>query len=135
MWRILKQVNAAGTTVILTTHYLEEAESLCRNLAIIDGGRIIENGPMKSLLAKLDIEGFLLDIDGGLPAELPQIDGVTLRAEDNHTLDLEMPRSMNLNSIFGRLDEAGICVRSMRTRTNRLEELFVRLTGNKDVAA
>jgi ABC-2 type transport system ATP-binding protein len=135
MWRILKEVNAAGTTVILTTHYLEEAENLCRNLAIIDGGRIIENGPMKTLLAKLDVEGFLLDIDGGLPAELPHIEGVTLRAEDSHTLDLEMPRAMDLNGVFAGLDAAGIRVRSMRTKTNRLEELFVRLTGAKEAAA
>ena len=135
MWRTLKEVNAAGTTVILTTHYLEEAENLCRNLAIIDGGRIIENGPMKTLLAKLDVEGFLLDIAGGLPAELPHIEGVTIRAEDSHTLDLEMPRAMDLNSVFASLDTAGIRVRSMRPKTNRLEELFVRLTGGKEVAA
>ena len=135
MWRTLKEVNAAGTTVILTTHSLEEAENLCRNLAIIDGGRIIENGPMKTLLAKLDVEGFLLDIAGGLPAELPHIEGVTIRAEDSHTLDLEMPRAMDLNSVFASLDTAGIRVRSMRPKTNRLEELFVRLTGGKEVAA
>jgi ABC-2 type transport system ATP-binding protein len=135
MWRTLKDVNAAGTTVILTTHYLEEAESLCRNLAIIDGGRIIENGPMKSLLAKLDVESFLLDIDGSLPSQLPVVEGVALRAEDSHTLDLEMPRAMDLNHIFAKLDEAGIRVRSMRTKTNRLEELFVRLTGNKETSA
>ena len=135
MWRTLKEVNAAGTTVILTTHYLEEAESLCRNLAIIDGGHIIENGPMKTLLAKLDVEGFLLDIDGDLPTELPHIEGVIIHAEDSHTLDLEMPRAMVLNSVFASLDGAGIRVRSMRTKTNRLEELFVRLTGAKEVAA
>ena len=134
MWRILREVNAAGTTVILTTHYLEEAESMCRNLAIIDRGEIIENGPMKTLLSKLDVEGFLLDIDGELPAELPHIEGIALHAEDRHTLDLEMPRAMHLNQIFARLDEAGIRVRSMRTKTNRLEELFVRLTGSKEAA-
>ena len=135
MWRTLREVNAAGTTVILTTHYLEEAESLCRNLAIIDHGRIIENGPMKALLAKLDVEGFLLDIDGELPARLPQIEGTALVAADAHTLDLEMPRAMDLNRVFERLGEAGIRVRSMRTRSNRLEELFVRLTGNREAAA
>ena len=134
MWRILREVNAAGTTVILTTHYLEEAESMCRNLAIIDRGEIIENGPMKTLRSKLDVEGFLLDIDGELPAELPHIEGIALHAEDRHTLDLEMPRAMHLNQIFARLDEAGIRVRSMRTKTNRLEELFVRLTGSKEAA-
>ena len=129
MWRTLREANAAGTTVILTTHYLEEAESLCRNLAIIDHGRIIEHGPMKTLLAKLDVEGFLLDIDGSLPATLPSIEGVTFVAEDAHTLDLEMPRAMDLNRVFAALEQAGIRVRSMRTKSNRLEELFVRLTA------
>jgi ABC-2 type transport system ATP-binding protein len=133
MWKTLKEVNAAGTTVILTTHYLEEAESLCRNLAIIDRGRIIEQGPMKALLAKLDVEGFLFDIDGSLPTTLPQIAGITLLAEDDHTLDVEMPREMDLNRVFAALGEAGIRVRSMRTKSNRLEELFVRLTGQPEV--
>jgi ABC-2 type transport system ATP-binding protein len=133
MWKTLKEVNAAGTTVILTTHYLEEAESLCRNLAIIDKGRIIEEGPMKTLLAKLDVEGFLFDIDGKLPATLPAIAGATLLAEDDHTLDVEMPREMDLNRVFAALGEAGIRVRSMRTKSNRLEELFVRLTGQPEV--
>ena len=132
MWKTLKEVNAAGTTVILTTHYLEEAESLCRNLAIIDHGRIIEEGPMKTLLAKLDVEGFLLDVEGGLPPTLPAIQGATLLAEDDHTIDLEMPREMELNRVFAALDAAGIKVRSMRTKSNRLEELFVRLTGNPE---
>ena len=135
MWKTLKEVNAAGTTVILTTHYLEEAESLCRNLAIIDKGRIIEEGPMKALLAKLDVEGFLLDIEGVLPARLPQIEGVTLVREDDHTLDVEKPREMDLNRVFAALGEAGIPVRSMRTKSNRLEELFVRLTGQPEVVA
>ena len=135
MWRTLREVNTAGTTVILTTHYLEEAESLCRNLAIIDHGRIIENGPMKALLAKLDVEGFLLDIDGELPATLPAIEGTALVALDAHTLDLEMPRAMDLNRVFAILGTAGIRVRSMRTKSNRLEELFVRLTGNGEKAA
>ena len=133
MWKTLKEVNAAGTTVILTTHYLEEAESLCRNLAIIDHGRIIEEGPMKTLLAKLDVEGFLIDVEGQLPAGLPQIEGATLLAEDDHTIDLEMPRELDLNRVFAALDGAGIRVRSMRTKSNRLEELFVRLTGKQEV--
>ncbi len=134
MWKTLKEVNAAGTTVILTTHYLEEAESLCRNLAIIDHGRIIEHGPMKTLLAKLDVEGFLLDIDGELPSTLPQIDGAVLTASDDHTLDIDMPRAMDLNGVFKILGDAGIRVRSMRTKANRLEELFVRLTGGSEKA-
>ena len=135
MWKTLKEINASGTTIILTTHYLEEAESLCRNLAIIDKGRIVEQGPMKALLAKLDVEGFLLDIEGGLPSTLPAIAGATLIAVDDHTLDLEIPRSMDLNGVFAALDAAGVRVRSMRTKTNRLEELFVRLTGNQEAAA
>nr|WP_208803763.1 ABC transporter ATP-binding protein [Xanthomonas hyacinthi] len=130
MWRMLREINAAGTTIILTTHYLEEAESLCRNLAIIDRGRIVEQGPMRELLAKLDVEGFLLDIDGALPAQLPAIEGTTLLAQDAHTLDLDMPRAMDLNRVFAALGAAGIRVRSMRTKSNRLEELFVRLTGD-----
>ncbi len=134
MWKTLKEVNAAGTTVILTTHYLEEAESLCRNLAIIDNGRIIEHGPMRTLLAKLDVEGFVFDIDGTLPTSLPAIEGTELVALDDHTLDLDMPRAMDLNRVFASLNEAGIRVRSMRTKTNRLEELFVRLTGNGEKA-
>jgi ABC-2 type transport system ATP-binding protein len=133
MWKTLREVNTAGTTVILTTHYLEEAEHLCRNLAIIDRGLIIEQGPMKSLLAKLDIDGFLLDIEGALPSVLPTIDGVSLTLADGHTLDLDMPRAMDLNRIFAALGEAGIRVRSMRNKSNRLEELFVRLTGNHGV--
>jgi ABC-2 type transport system ATP-binding protein len=125
MWRTLREINAAGTTIILTTHYLEEAESLCRNLAIINHGRIVEQGPMRELLAKLDVEGFVLDVDGQLPAQLPEIAGVSLQAVDAHTLELDMPRAMDLNRVFAALGEHGIRVRSMRTKSNRLEELFV----------
>ena len=135
MWRVLREINAAGTTIVLTTHYLEEAESLCRNLAIIDHGSIVEQGPMRALLAKLDVEGFLFDIEGSLPARLPVIEGATLVAVDDHTLDLDMPRAMDLNRVFAALDGAGIRVRSMRTKSNRLEELFVRLTGSTQAAA
>ena len=130
MWRDLREINAAGTTIILTTHYLEEAENLCRNLAIIDKGTIVEQGPMRTLLAKLDVEGFLLDVEGDLPQELPRIEGAVLSAHDGHTIDLEMPRARDLTHVFARLGEAGIRVRSMRNKSNRLEELFVRLTGD-----
>ena len=135
MWKTLREVNAAGTTVILTTHYLEEAESLCRNLAIIDRGQIIEQGPMKALLSKLDVEGFVFDIEGTLPSQLPQIAGVNFEAPNDHTLTLEMPRSLDLNGVFATLSAAGVKVRSMRTQSNRLEELFVRLTGENKPAA
>lgn len=129
MWKQLREINAAGTTVILTTHYLEEAENLCRNIAIIDHGRIVQHSSMRALLATLDVEGFVFDIDGSLPATLPDIPGARLTALDDHTLDLEMPRSMDLNSVFAALDAQRITVRSLRNRANRLEELFVRLTG------
>ena len=134
MWQTLREINAAGTTIILTTHYLEEAEYLCRNLAIIDRGTIVAQGPMKSLLARLDVEGFVFDIEGRLPPLLPSIEGTILVATDDHTLDIEMPRAMDLNRVFAALGDAGIRVRSMRTKSNRLEELFVRLTGD-DAAA
>ena len=134
MWQTLKAINAAGTTIILTTHYLEEAENLCRNLAIIDRGLIVEHGPMRTLLAKLDVEGFLLDIDGSLPPVLPGIEGAKLLAVDDHTLDVDMPRAMDLNRVFAVLGDAGIRVRSMRTKSNRLEELFVNLTGDAAAA-
>ena len=135
MWRTLREINAAGTTIILTTHYLEEAESLCRNLAIIDHGRIVEQGPIRALLAQLDVEGFLLDIDGEVPAAMPLIEGVTITAADAHTLDVDMPRTMDLNRVFAALDTAGVRVRSMRTKSNRLEELFVRMTARDPSAA
>jgi ABC-2 type transport system ATP-binding protein len=126
MWHFVSGINAAGTTVILTTHYLEEAESLCRNIAIIDHGTIIENTSMKRLLATLDVETFVLDV-AAMPAELPSLPNVTLRRRDEHTLEAEMARSHDLNSLFAALSTHGIMVTSMRNKTNRLEELFVRL--------
>ncbi len=126
MWQFISGINAAGTTVILTTHYLEEAEQLCRNIAIIDHGSIVENTSMKQLLSTLDVETFVLDVTEG-PAELPQLNGITFRRIDEHTLEAEMARKQDLNSLFAALTSNGIVVNSMRTKTNRLEELFVRL--------
>ncbi len=134
MWKLLREINAAGTTVILTTHYLEEAESLCRHIAIIDHGRIVEHSTMKALLAKLDVEGFILDLGAPLAGALPEIAGVQLRASDDHTLELEMPRNADLTRVFAELKDAGITVRSMRNKANRLEELFVRLTAREQAA-
>ncbi|PJK07148.1 ABC transporter [Lysobacteraceae bacterium NML71-0210] len=135
MWRSLKKINAEGTTIILTTHYLEEAEALCRTLAVINHGRIVAEGPMKAMLSQLDVEAFVLDVQDPLPAQLPSIAGVRLHATDAHTLALEMPRETSLNRIFAELDAAAIRVRSMRPQSNRLEELFVRLTANPEAEA
>ena len=135
MWDTLQEINQAGTTIILTTHYLEEAENLCRNLAIIDHGSIIARGPMRTLLAELDVQGFVLDVESALPAELPTITGAALLQRDPHTLDIDMPREMDLNHIFVALDAAGIKVRSTRTKSNRLEELFVRMTARPEQSA
>jgi ABC-2 type transport system ATP-binding protein len=131
MWKTLKEVNARGTTVILTTHYLEEAENLCRNIAIIDRGRIVENTSMRALLAKLDVEGFILDLAEPFHGSLPVMEGVKFEQSDENTLQLETPRAADLNAVFAALSVAGIKVRSMRNRANRLEELFVRLTGQE----
>lgn len=134
MWKFISAINAAGTTVILTTHYLEEAEQLCRNIAIIDHGRIIEHTSMRKLLATLDTETFVLDL-GAAPAQLPFVAGVRLHALDAQTIEAEVARSSDLNSLFATLSAAGITVRSMRNKTNRLEELFVGLVENgKQVA-
>ncbi|WNL46019.1 ABC transporter ATP-binding protein [Dyella sp. BiH032] len=126
MWQFVSGINAAGTTVILTTHYLEEAEQLCRNIAIIDRGTIVENTTMKRLLATLDSETFVLDV-ADVPGELPALAGVNLRRVDDHTLEAEMSRAHDLNSMFTALSSHGVTVTSMRNKTNRLEELFVRL--------
>ncbi|HRQ66595.1 MAG TPA: ABC transporter ATP-binding protein [Xanthomonadaceae bacterium] len=127
MWKFIREINRSGTTVILTTHYLEEAEQLCRNIAIIDRGSIIENTSMKRLLAKLDVETFVLDL--AAPAtSLPHFDGgIRLHALDEHTLEVEVPKEKALNGVFAALGAHGIEVKSMRNKANRLEELFMRL--------
>ena len=135
MWQFVTGINAAGTTVILTTHYLEEAETLCRNIAIIDHGSIVENTTMKRLLATLDVETFVLDVTDA-PSQLPQLDGIAFRRIDERTVEAEMARTQNLNALFGVLTDSGVTVNSMRTKTNRLEELFVRLVeGGREKAA
>ena len=126
MWQFITGINAAGTTVILTTHYLEEAEQLCRNIAIIDHGEIVEDTSMRRLLSKLDVQSFVLDVTG-FGGTLPQLDGVKVKRIDDATLEAEMPSTHNLNALFAALTERGIKVTSMRNKTNRLEELFVRL--------
>lgn len=134
MWSFLREVNAQGTTIILTTHYLEEAENLCRNIAIIDHGEIIENTSMKSLLAKMDHETVILDVADPLPP-LPEIEGYRLRAIDTLTLEAEITRRHGLTELFGKLNEYGVRVVSMRNKTNRLEELFLALVGETEAAS
>ena len=126
MWGFLQEINAAGTTIILTTHYLEEAESLCRNIAIIDHGEIIENTSMKQLLRTLDRETFVLDVLGDVPADFT-VEGYLARVVDAHTLEVTVDRHEALNGLFERLSAKGIAVSSMRNKANRLEELFVAL--------
>lgn len=126
MWAYLKDINAAGTTVILTTHYLEEAESLCRQVAIIDKGRIIEHTSTKDLLAKLDQETFVFDLSAPLN-QVPELAGLSVRQVDATTLEVDVPRGTELNRLFGVFSAAGLGVRSMRNKANRLEELFMRL--------
>jgi ABC-2 type transport system ATP-binding protein len=126
MWQFVSAINEAGTTVILTTHYLEEAEQLCRNIAIIDQGRIVKNTSMKSLLSTLDVETFVLDVSV-IPSVLPTLPDVVLRIVDDHTIEAEMSRAHDLNSLFAALSAHGVTVTSMRNKANRLEELFVRL--------
>ena len=136
MWQFVRQINREGVTVILTTHYLEEAENLCRNVAIIDHGRIIEHTTVKALLTQIDVETFVLDLVAPCTQQsLPQLEGLTLRRMDESTLEVELPRGRDLNALFAALSTAGLVVRSMRTKSNRLEELFLRLTGATERAA
>lgn len=125
MWEFLTRINKQGVTIILTTHYLEEAEVLCRNIGIIDKGQIIENTTMKSLLGKLNIETFVLDIAEN--GKTPVIESATMRIIDDHTIEVDVAKSAGLNSVFSELTEQGIKVLSMRNKANRLEELFVNL--------
>ena len=133
MWEFIRQINEEGTTVILTTHYLEEAEELCRNIAIIDHGQIIQNSDMKSLLATLDIETFVLDLRQPLSAA-PQFEGMTFKLRDAYTLEASLPKQKSLNALFSALEGSGVQVMSMRNKANRLEELFLRLVEKGAVA-
>mgnify|MGYP001269118449 FL=1 len=126
MWEFLKEINNNGTTIILTTHYLEEAEQLCRNIGIIDHGEIIADTSMRDLLRKLDVQGFVLDLEKPLD-ELPNIDGFEIRLEDPYTLATAVDKSKSINDLFGQLNTLGINVKSMRNESNRLEELFIEM--------
>lgn len=136
MWDFLRELNQQGITIILTTHYLEEAEMLCRNIAIIDGGEIVEDTSMKKLLAQLDTETFVFDLKVNftideLEAFATQSTAIACRVIDDHTLEVDLNKSQNLNQIFALLNTANIEVLSMRNKSNRLEALFVSLINNK----
>jgi ABC-2 type transport system ATP-binding protein len=130
MWEFLSELNAAGTTIILTTHYLEEAENLCRHIAIIDHGRVIEQGPMTGVLTKLHEEVFLLT-----PREpvltVPVLPGFTVSLNGPQELEVALPRTRSVNDLFAALSAAGIQILSLRNKANRLEELFLTLTERK----
>ena len=133
MWDFLIELNRQGTTIILTTHYLEEAEQLCRNIAIIDNGAIVENTSMKSLLAEIDSQVFVLDV---LKADLPQaalcLKDFDARTLDDQSIEVTVRRGGSINAVFVQLENAGVVVTSMRNKTNRLEQLFInKLTGSE----
>ena len=126
MWDFLKEINENGTTIILTTHYLEEAEQLCKNIAIIDHGELIENTSMKNLLRRLDVQGFLLDIDQSLDNP-PSIDNFKISLEDSNTVNVAIKKDQSINQLFDQLSDQGINVSSMRNESNRLEEMFIEM--------
>ncbi|MCW9718376.1 ABC transporter ATP-binding protein [Avibacterium sp. 21-599] len=131
MWAFLRELNQQGTTIILTTHYLEEAEMLCRHIGIIQQGRLVVNMPMKALLAKLETETFVFDL--ATQVDKPEIIGYNVTWLDNNTLEVEVKREQGLNQLFSQLDKQGVQVLSMRNKANRLEELFVSMALNKGV--
>ena len=126
MWDFLREINEAGTTIILTTHYLEEAEQLCKNIAIIDHGDLVENTSMKSLLSRLDIQGFILDINKPLN-QAPLIPNFPIELNDSSTLSVAIKKDQSINELFQQLSEQGIQVNSMRNKSNRLEEMFIEM--------
>ena len=131
MWDFLIDINQQGVTIVLTTHYLEEAESLCKNIAIINHGKIVENTSMKKLLSKLNKETFIFDLNNPIK-ELPNLDDYNLKLIDATTIEVEVDRERNINKLFEKLTKKNINITSMRNKTSRLEELFLKLLTNKD---
>jgi len=131
MWEFLRNINAAGTTIILTTHYLEEAESLCRHVAIIDEGAIIEDAPMNTVLRTLQREVFVLSLTKPVTAA-PVLNGFETQLRGDSELEVDIGPGQSLNKLFEQLNQQGIQIDSLRNKTNRLEELFMRLVENKD---
>jgi ABC-2 type transport system ATP-binding protein len=134
MWRYMSEINAAGVTIILTTHYLDEAESLCRNIAIIDEGLIIENDTMTNVVRKLQREVFVLNMRNEVH-EIPATDAYQIRRRSDFELEVEVASGRGLNELFNLLSAQGLVVLSMRTKTNRLEELFMRLVEDKQTVS
>jgi len=130
MWEFLRNINEAGTTIILTTHYLEEAESLCRRVAIIDEGTIIEDARMSTVLRKLQREVFVLSLQDALH-EAPDLQGFAAVLRDECELEVDKGPAVDLNDLFAQLNDRNIRVVSLRNKANRLEELFMRLVENK----
>ncbi len=131
MWRFLRELNEQGTTIILTTHYLEEAENLCRNVAIIDNGRIIENDRMSNVLRKLQVQTYVLTAKAKLPPTL-SMQNFPSRVTDEHTLEVDLESRYTLSDLFDALKAINVEVDSIRTKSNRLEELFIRLIEAKE---
>jgi len=130
MWKFLKEINEQGTTIILTTHYLEEAESLCKNIAIINKGVVIANTGMQTLLAKLHVETFILNTEEDLQNKLQDWSdnkGCQIKKINDTTFEVEIPKGYSLNNLFSELDKRSINISSLRSKSNRLEELFIRL--------
>ena len=131
MWEMMKEVNTQGTTIILTTHYLEEAESLCRNIAIIDSGKIIEHSDMASLLTRIHVDYFILNLVQ--PVLNPILNGYEVKQISSKILEIGVPKERDLNDLFTQLSAANIHVVSMKNKSNRLEQLFINLIDNKNV--
>ncbi|RLA01472.1 MAG: ABC transporter ATP-binding protein [Gammaproteobacteria bacterium] len=137
MWEFLQQLNEQGTTIVLTTHYLEEAETLCRNIAIIDSGEIVVNTDMKSIIAKLDVETLVMDttdLTNKMTDDISSLGEYRILKRDNNALEVEIKKGQGVNKLFSLFEEKEIQVMSLRNKTNRLEELFVRLVENKSTS-
>ena len=130
LWDFLIEINQAGTTIILTTHYLEEAENLCRNIAIIDNGLIIENTGMNQLLQQLENQVFTIETDTELPKNL-EISGFSVTVEDKNKFSVIIPKNISMNALFDNENFKNLNVTNIKNQTNRLEELFINLTSKK----
>jgi ABC-2 type transport system ATP-binding protein len=130
MWELLRDINRSGTTIILTTHYLEEAENLCRNIAIINHGRIIENSSMAELLARMHTSRYILELETPIETA-PRVDGYSLEVLDAKTLAANVPTSLGIHALFEKLSEQGIRVHGLRNAANRLEQLFLDLVEDE----